>query len=263
MEVPQDTESYPIPPERFKSFTDANLNLLKLVRERTQTTLHEPLPEGTNQADILNDQPPESIPDLDVTVLEPPRLDWIIEGGRFEMYKDPWPIVNGRPTIPEINMQDTVPRPPGVDQREALRKMLKTLLRGWYSVLGSLTEHLPVNDNALTPWDEEIHFMNSVGTSFMSAVNSYRPLQARTSLEELLLKQLRERQEETKAVHQRCDAIENHLALLRAQAQAIRPKADTAKTSATDAPGIKPTLVTTPIKEATTEDVLHWAQDIG
>lgn len=63
------------------------------------------------------------------------------------------------------------------DQRDALHKMLKTILRGWYTVLGSLTEHLPVDNHVLSPWDEEVHFMNSIGTSFMNVVNSYRPLQ--------------------------------------------------------------------------------------
>ncbi|KAG8863077.1 Mediator of RNA polymerase II transcription subunit 7 [Tulasnella sp. 330] len=263
MEVPQDYESYPVPPARFKSFTDANLKHLKLVRERTRTTIHEPLPEGTTQADILNDQPPESIPDFDVSVLERPRIDWILEGGRFEMFNDPWPIYEGRPTLPEPTMPDVVPRPPGVDQREALHKMLETILRGWYTVLGSLTEHLPVNDTALTPWDEDIHFMNSIGISFMNAVNSYRPLQARTSLEELLMKQLRERRAETKLIHERCDAIETNLATLRAQAQAVREQADTTRNLVVDnLHRRQPATVANPNGEATIEDVFNWAQDI-
>jgi len=90
MEAPATESAFPAPPERFKAFTETNLNLLKLLRERTNTSEGQALPEGTSQAEVLNDQAADSIPAFELTDLEKPHVDWVVEGGRFDMFSNPW-----------------------------------------------------------------------------------------------------------------------------------------------------------------------------
>lgn len=76
---------FPRPPERFKLFTPRNVGLLKTLRERTGTNVLEPLPQDRTQAEILEGENLDGVPE-DLTELEPPRVDWIVEGGRYEVF---------------------------------------------------------------------------------------------------------------------------------------------------------------------------------
>ncbi len=64
---------FPAPPERYKLFTKSNLECLKFLRERTSTTIHDLLPDGQTQPEILSDQPAGRVPVFDLLQLEPPR----------------------------------------------------------------------------------------------------------------------------------------------------------------------------------------------
>ncbi len=101
--------------------------------------------------------------------------------------------------------------------------MLRTVLHSFYNLLGAVSEHIPVDDRVSTAYEEDAMFMSEVAYSFMDMVNSYRPLQvslsiwhdcarltplrqARVTLEELLIKQLNDRHEETKQINE-CVAV--------------------------------------------------------
>lgn len=64
------------------------------------------------------------------------------------------------------------------DKRTSLHKMLKTILHMWYTVLGSVTEHFPLDDSVMDRSHDEAIFMKEVARSFLDVVNSFRPLQA-------------------------------------------------------------------------------------
>lgn len=75
------------PPSHYKNNTKANHTLLALLRERTETSVHDPI-SLEQQRDVLGEQ---SV-DLDLTALERPRADWIVEEGWFEAFGDKWPV---------------------------------------------------------------------------------------------------------------------------------------------------------------------------
>ncbi|KAG8905354.1 Mediator of RNA polymerase II transcription subunit 7 [Tulasnella sp. 403] len=167
---------FPSPPDRYKLFTDKNIELLRLLRERTGTTVHDPLPEDTSQVEILHDQPHDGITD-DLLILEKPRLDWIVEGGRFDMYADVWKIVDGQPIVPDKKASNYLVAQDIADKRDALRRMLKTILHSYYELLGAISEHIPVDDHVPTLYEEEAMFMAEIAYSFMDVVNGFRSLQ--------------------------------------------------------------------------------------
>jgi len=256
MEAPATESAFPAPPERFKAFTETNLNLLKLLRERTNTSEGQALPEGTSQAEVLNDQAADSIPAFELTDLEKPHVDWVVEGGRFDMFSNPWAIVDGQPVLPQPRKSIFELPSTNGDRRPALHKLLKTLLRTWYTALGSMIEHIPVDDTVPTPFLEDAHYMNEIGYCFLDIVNGFRPLQARENLEQQLLKQLRERRDETQRIHQ-CDVISKNIADLRSQVLAAKYRAGTSS-SADDSKSAGDGFT-----QATPEDVFNWAEQVG
>lgn len=88
---PEVENPFPSPPDRYKLFTDQNISLLKTLRERTQTKLHDPVPPSIQQSTLEGEPNLDDAPE-DLTVLERPRYDWIIEGGRYSMYANIWKV---------------------------------------------------------------------------------------------------------------------------------------------------------------------------
>jgi mediator of RNA polymerase II transcription subunit 7 len=91
---------FPAPPSHYANYTSENLALLALLRERTKP---DSVPEGTNtsleapppvdmqrQTEVLADQ--KDVPTFPLTDLEPPRVDWILEDGYFDVFGDRWPV---------------------------------------------------------------------------------------------------------------------------------------------------------------------------
>lgn len=79
---------FPSPPTQYNRYTQRNLELLALLRERTATSLHDAVQDG--QHAILSDQ--ADVPEWDLTELEPPRADWIVEEGGYDTFGDRWPV---------------------------------------------------------------------------------------------------------------------------------------------------------------------------
>ncbi|KAG8936084.1 Mediator of RNA polymerase II transcription subunit 7 [Tulasnella sp. 418] len=239
---------FPEPPPRFKLFSKENIQALQLLRERTNTTKHGDLPAGTTQQDILSDQ--SSIPDISLLDLEPPRLDWVLEGGAYYCYSDYWTIQNGHPFLPSTHLETMFPKLEA-DQRDNLHTMLRTILRTYYVALGSITEHSLLDVAATPVYSDELDYMIGVALNFQKCVNDIRPLQAQETLEQVLIKQLQDRRQETQAIHNKCDEIEESLASLKALAAKIG--------SSTKATAIEPTP--SDVKE-TSNDPLSWALSV-
>ncbi|KDQ15986.1 hypothetical protein BOTBODRAFT_31437 [Botryobasidium botryosum FD-172 SS1] len=79
---------FPPPPIQYNRYTQQNLDLLALLRERSSTTVHEDLRKS--QHAVLSDQ--ADVPEWNLTELERPRADWIIEEGGYNTFGDRWPV---------------------------------------------------------------------------------------------------------------------------------------------------------------------------
>jgi mediator of RNA polymerase II transcription subunit 7 len=77
---------FPSPPSHYTNYTTHNLNLLRLLRERTDDT---PGPD-IRQHEVLADQ--SDVPDWPLIQLEKPRVDWILDdpGGHYDVFGDRW-----------------------------------------------------------------------------------------------------------------------------------------------------------------------------
>ncbi|KAG8953064.1 Mediator of RNA polymerase II transcription subunit 7 [Tulasnella sp. 424] len=230
---------FPRPPERFRLFTDRNLSLLKTLRERTGTEVHDLLPDDQTQDDVLEEENLEGVAE-NLIELEPPRVDWVIEGGQVEVFGRWHDACTGNyARDPRYHSAGTRRRRGDSghivdnllrlsihfivsDIRPHLKKLLRTILHSYYTLLGGTAQHLPVDDNIATVFDLEASFMMEISRAFLSAVNSVRPLQARQTLEQLLVRQLETRREETRKIHEKCDSIEATLAALKAKAAEIQ-----------------------------------------
>lgn len=81
---------FTFPPSQYRRYTKRNLVLLDLLRTRTETKLHDEIPLD-EQYRILADQGEPAV-EWDLTHLEPPRIDWIVEDGGYEAFGDFWPV---------------------------------------------------------------------------------------------------------------------------------------------------------------------------
>jgi mediator of RNA polymerase II transcription subunit 7 len=77
---------FPSPPSHYKTYTNHNLNLLRLLQERTRGLP----PSQIHQREILTDQ--QNVPEWPLTQLEKPRADWILEdtAGYYDVFGDRW-----------------------------------------------------------------------------------------------------------------------------------------------------------------------------
>ena len=75
---------FPSPPSHYTNYTNHNLDLLRLLRERVgDGDLSQ-----VNQYEVLSDQ--TDVPDFPLVQLEKPRVDWILEEGQYTVFGDTW-----------------------------------------------------------------------------------------------------------------------------------------------------------------------------
>lgn len=74
---------FPSPPSHYVNYTNHNLALLALLKERTAD-----VDPSTNEQQILSDQ--TGVPPWSLLQLEKPRLDWIVEEGHYNVFGDTW-----------------------------------------------------------------------------------------------------------------------------------------------------------------------------
>jgi MED7 protein len=75
---------FPSPPSNYKHYTAHNIDLLSLLRERTEGQDAS----ESSQHEILSDQ--TDVPEWPLTSLEKPRVDWIREEGHYSVFGDTW-----------------------------------------------------------------------------------------------------------------------------------------------------------------------------
>ncbi|KAF8307230.1 hypothetical protein DL93DRAFT_2088156 [Clavulina sp. PMI_390] len=212
------------PPVHYRRYTKRNLVLLDLLRTRDKRA-DVPLDE---QRTILADQPDEV--DWDLTSLEPPRVDWIVEDGGYEAFGVFWPLPNRHLSLEEQGITQLYENVP--DHRPALHKLLRTILHSYNDLLGALLVP-PTHDpsvlalleqhNQQPEWVQHVEWIRLNATNFIACVNELRPVQARATLELAMVNQVKSRKEAAAALHAKCDELEAQLAALQEQHLSTNP----------------------------------------
>ncbi|TFK77291.1 hypothetical protein BDN72DRAFT_753556 [Pluteus cervinus] len=210
----EDTElrnPYPSPPSHYTKYTTHNLNLLQLLQERAPETAN------ANQHEVLSDQ--TDVPEWTLVQLEKPRVDWILEEPEpyYEVFGDRWFVKETIPSLAELGGNQLYPTDPRVDRRPALRSVLRSLLLAYSTLTSSLLlPPPPIHSNATPDWHRHVEWITVLSQNIMAAANDLRPVQARFNLETMMKRQLEVRRTETRAIHSKCDELEQKLKQLRA-----------------------------------------------
>jgi mediator of RNA polymerase II transcription subunit 7 len=150
---------------------------------------------------------------------------------------------------------------PGSDPRPHLRQLLISLLSAYHKLLSGILEPVPSGyhrppspttdpsevkqeDPEWPPplnWEATVLWIRTLVLNLGWAVNEFRPVQARMTLEAMMRRQIEIRKEETKAIHtlvtkspysknrssyifdRKCDELEKTLADLRSKTAALLP----------------------------------------
>ncbi|PIL29047.1 hypothetical protein GSI_09095 [Ganoderma sinense ZZ0214-1] len=245
---------FPSPPSHYTRYTNHNLKLLELLKERAGDGADIAV---LNQYDVLSDQ--TDVPEWSIATLEKPRVDWILEEGHYTVFGDTWFVKETIPSLAELGGHQLYPQDPSVDRRPALRSILRSLLVTYSKLLSSLLASPPTSSSeGEAEWKQHLEWINILAQNIMAAANDLRPVQARGNLELMMCRQLELRREETKTIHSKCDSLEAQLAELRQAAQGLA--------SASSA-GASQMAVPTPIQlpdpnKMSNEDVLRWAEEV-
>ncbi|OSC97235.1 hypothetical protein PYCCODRAFT_1377608 [Trametes coccinea BRFM310] len=247
---------FPSPPSHYTRYTDHNLRLLKLLRERLgeDADLY-----SINQYEVLSDQ--TDVPDWPLAQLEKPRVDWILEEGYYTVFGDTWFVKEKIPSLAELGGHQLYPADPSVDRRPALRSILRSMLVTYSKLLDALLLPPPTASSAdVEPeWKRHVEWINVLAQNVMAAANDLRPVQARNNLELMMRRQLELRREETKSIHAKCDTLEAQLAALR---QASQTASYAPAVPSTAGPAQVSRLLS-PTHEVTLSDVLSWAEEVS
>ncbi|KAI0275163.1 MED7 protein-domain-containing protein [Gloeopeniophorella convolvens] len=260
MDDEQETElrnPFPSPPSHYTNYTTQNLKLLALLKERTGDQDNS----EARQKEILFDQ--SDVPDWPLTSLEKPRVDWIREEGHYTVFGDTWFLKETIPSLGEVGGHQLYPEDASADRRPALQAILKSMLVTYSSLLGSLLAPPPsITSNAPPDWHRQVEWITVLAQNVMAAANDLRPVQARASLELMMQRQLELRREETKAIHEKCDALEAQLAQLR---QMAGKKAEEQSEEPPEEEEILPVAQAPPplrFPLLPTDDIARWAEEI-
>ncbi|CAL1695161.1 unnamed protein product [Somion occarium] len=263
---------FPSPPSHYKNYTTHNLQLLSLLRERAG----DGDLSSFNQYEALSDQ--TDVPDWPLIQLEKPRVDWIVEDDSYNVFGDTWYVKETIPSLAELGGTQLYSSDPNVDRRPALLAVLRSLLITFSRLLNALLAPPPTALNPEPPdWERHVEWINVLAQNVMAAANDLRPVQARGNLEIMMRRQLELRREETKKIHEKCDALEGMLEDMRKSTQQMGsdepPGGDTDKLTevknalsfALKAEGISDLSQRSngETKPITDDDVFRWAEEIG
>ncbi|KAI0080346.1 hypothetical protein K474DRAFT_1682729 [Panus rudis PR-1116 ss-1] len=252
---------FPSPPSHYKNYTNHNLELLSLLRERVgpETDL-----STVNQHEVLSDQ--QDVPDFPLASLEKPRVDWILEEGHYTVFGDTWYVKETIPSLEELGGHQLYPADPNIDRRPALLAVLRSLLLTYSRLLNALLAPPPTFSDPTPPeWQRYVEWITVLAQNVMAAANDLRPVQARGNLELMMRRQLELRKEETRTIHEKCDALEAKLEEMRLAASQLtlvgtlsQATADMTRTLSNAS-----TAVHEEEPSITSEDVIRWAEEIG
>ncbi|KAH7106402.1 MED7 protein-domain-containing protein [Auriculariales sp. MPI-PUGE-AT-0066] len=212
---------FPSPPSIYTNYTSHNLRLLSILKSRQTVTDASDDTALVNQQDILSDQ--KDVPSSDLRSLEPPRVDWILEEGHYDVFGDKWHVDERFQSLAEAGVKQLYPSDASVDRRAHLQAVLRTLLDSYLKLLSATGQPPPTTSayvDGVEPtkdWQHHLGWLHTLSLNLMAAANDMRPAQARANVEGLLRRQLDLRREETKKLHARCDALEQTLATLQKQ----------------------------------------------
>lgn len=244
---------FPSPPSHYNNYTTHNLNLLELLRERTEDIQSVDVEQ---QRQLLSDQ--TDVPDFPLCQLEKPRVDWIREDedGYYDVFGDRWFVKERIPTLAELGGMQLYPVDPATDRRPALNSIMRSMLVTYSSLTKSLLDPPPLDTEAVAPeWQRHIEWLNILSQNLMAAANDLRPVQARENLENMMKSQLSIRREETKSIHEKCDALEVTLAKLRESAKV---------TVSTEPQKMEdPVVKETSAQTVSLQDLTKWAEEVS
>ncbi|CAA7267996.1 unnamed protein product [Cyclocybe aegerita] len=245
---------FPSPPSHYTKYTTHNLNLLALLKERASDN------PNPNQQELLSDQ--NDVPDWPLTQLEKPRVDWILEepDAYYEVYGDRWFVKETIPSLAESGGNQLYPADPTIDRRPALRSVLRSLLVTYSALTGSLLLPPPTKPEIPPEWQRHVDWINILSQNLMAAANDLRPVQARGHLESMMKRQLDLRREETKTLHQKCDALDVKLQELRTSVNQMLK--DTQLSASKDKDANTQSCNADASSDVTVNDVLTWAEQV-
>ncbi|KAH9964250.1 MED7 protein-domain-containing protein [Russula dissimulans] len=244
---------FPSPPSNYKHYTAHNIDLLSLLRERTEGQDAS----ESSQHEILSDQ--TDVPEWPLTSLEKPRVDWIREEGHYSVFGDTWFIKETIPTLGEVGGHQLYSEDAAADRRPALLIILKTILVTYSSFLGALIAPPPSAASSAPPeWHRQMEWITVLAQNVMAAANDLRPVQARASLELMMKRQLEHRREETRAIHEKCHSLETQLAQLREMTK--QSLAESLSETGERAP--EPSTETPWFSLVPEEEVARWAEGL-
>lgn len=93
-----DTSFFPAPAHYYKRYTETNL---AVPRDST---------------DPLHSEDPKDPPFL-AKELDPPNVDWIVEGGSYSVFGETWPVEEVLPTLEEMGVKELFVRGAGASSR--------------------------------------------------------------------------------------------------------------------------------------------------
>ncbi|KAF5352435.1 hypothetical protein D9756_006035 [Leucocoprinus leucothites] len=254
---------FPSPPSHYTKYTTHNLKLLSLLRERAGDDALT-----ANQREILSDQ--TEVPDWQLTQLEKPRVDWILDEQEayYDVFGDRWFVKDKILSLGDAGGNQLYPSDPTIDRRPALRSILRSLLATYSSLMSSLLLPPPLNAEEPPEWQRHVDWISNLATNLMAAANDLRPVQARGNLESMMRRQLELRKEETKAMHEKCDALEEKLREIRSSVANVSttqslhipnvPQVPSGETLIP--PGLQPQVQQN--QQLSERDVLLWAEQM-
>ncbi|KAI6031580.1 hypothetical protein BKA83DRAFT_4202497 [Pisolithus microcarpus] len=212
-------------------YTSHNLKLLETLKERVKDTADI---ASVDQHDVLSDL--TDIPPWPLVQLEKPRVDWILDEGRYSVFGETWFVKETIPSLAELGGHQLYPPDPSVDRRPALLSIIRSLLVTYSNLIGAIVAPPPPPFSQVPPeWHRHVEWIT-----------------ARGNLEHMMQRQLDIRQEETRAIHATCDELESRLQTLRTAALEMVPKQNTGTLQETSVSG----------EATTTEEVLRWAEEV-
>ncbi|KAG2023021.1 hypothetical protein CC2G_000726 [Coprinopsis cinerea AmutBmut pab1-1] len=246
-EVNEVRNPFPSPPSHYTRYSSHNLKLLALLKERAPDHQDHPV----NQHQLLSDQ--KDVPEWDLGLLEKPRVDWILDepDAHYNVFGERWPVKEKHPSLAEAGITQLYSSDPSVDRRPALVSVLKSLLVTYSNLISSLLDPPPLE--GAPEWNRHMAWLKTLSLNLLAAANDLRPMQARCSLELMMQRQLELRREETRNIHDKCDALEAKLKELRATP--LQSSQDITKASVSGPSEIKG-------KKLTKQDVVAWVEQV-
>lgn len=199
---------FPAPPAAYRRYTSANLALA------AELEADEAGPADEAWADRQTRVHGERAPDFDLRELvTAPDASWLAEDGGFEAFGQRWPLEDPLPTLADSGVDQLYG--PELDRREALRRLLQTLLLSYLQLVHSIVQGPPSiahhGPDETTNGQRLIAHIRTTAINMHHLCNELRPVQARETLKSMLREQIDERKRRTEELKQCAGAVNARL----------------------------------------------------